>query len=381
MPFSPDQFAAKLLELRTSFGASSEDVSTATGLSPSRLSMLETGQTSPTGDEILIVATYFSCDFSWLIEDNAENSDANLRVLFRIEGERISSADRRSIAEFIALCKNEAFLDDVLGHRHAPSNFEFIPKGWKETDKGRNCARDFREAHRLPLNAYIPDVFDWLRSAGFRVFRRSLISSPISGLFVEHPIAGKCILVNYTEDKYRQRFSAAHEAGHALMDAGKEFNLSGPEDYSSGSLNEMRANAFASAFLMPPELLQKLGSPADWNRPDKIVDTADRLWVSIPALLSALRSAGLIDDHTREAMKGKMLRLPEKREPELSGDLSPRQFERKEALLRVGLHQAYVGRCFEAFKQNEISMGRLSEMLLVDASEIAEIAAVFHVSI
>lgn len=66
---------------------------------------------------------------------------------------------------------------------------------------------------------------------------------------IRHPEVGRCILVNYDEDVYRQRFTAAHELAHALMED-SEFNVSLSRDGSN--LVEVRANAFASHYLVPP---------------------------------------------------------------------------------------------------------------------------------
>jgi Zn-dependent peptidase ImmA (M78 family) len=70
--------------------------------------------------------------------------------------------------------------------------------------------------HAVPL-----DVYADFRSIGIHVFRRKLGNSKISGLFIMHPVAGKCALVNSNEDVYRQRFSAAHETIHRLSGRGR----------------------------------------------------------------------------------------------------------------------------------------------------------------
>ena len=62
------------------------------------------------------------------------------------------------------------------------------------------------------------DIYRDFRSIGAHIFRRHLLNSNISGLFVAHPTAGACLLVNYDEDVYRQRFSVAHEMAHAIFD-------------------------------------------------------------------------------------------------------------------------------------------------------------------
>ena len=338
MAFTSQGFAQKLRNLRESFGDTLDEVANATGIETQALQALEVGSTTPTGDDVLILADYFKREFPWLIDDDAVDPDENVTLLLRSEGGRLATADCHAIAEFLHLCKSQTLFEELLEIRPAIAEFQFTVRGSFFKGQGIDCARDFRERHELPPNGIIPDIFQWLRDSGLRVFRREMLpDSSISGLFVNHPEAGKCILVNASEDPYRQRFSAAHETGHALLDTNKGFNVSAVADDASEELVEIRANSFASAFLMPPELLTMLGTSQQWRRPEKIVEAADRLSVTIPALLSALVRDNIIDEAARSSLRDMKLRLPDKREPELVG-LTGRQLERKKTLLASGLH-------------------------------------------
>lgn len=397
MVFTAEGFARKLRDLRRSRDEPLEVLADTTGIDLQSLQALEAGSTVPSGDQVLILADHFSSEFTWLIDDAEPDPDANAAAAMRSEGGQLSAADRHSIAEFIHLCKSQALLEDLLGQKQKEARFTWAPaklpgfRRERHNVQGINCAKAFRHWRDLPPNAIIPDIFQWLRDSGIRVFRRALQpNSPISGLFIRHPVAGRCILINYTEDIYRQRFSAAHEAGHALMDDGKPFNISRPSDQSVGFSaistdtddvwTEVRANAFASAFLMPPELLLKMGTPDQWRRPEKIVQAASELFVSIPALLSALFRDRLIDKDTRENLKSNRLRLPSRNDPELRG-LNSNEMERKKALLEKGIHSAYVHQGFEAHHQGLISLGKLAEMLLIKPGEVRELAELFGTSL
>lgn len=379
MAFTSQGFAQKLRSLRESFGNTLDEVAAATGIGTQALQALEAGTAPPTGDEVLILADYFKREFPWLIDDEASDPDETITLLLRSEGGRLAATDRHAIAEFLHLCKSQALLEELLEIRPTVAEFQFTVQGTFYKGQGINCAYAFRKWYQLPPNGVIPDVFQWLRDAGLRVFRRPLPNSPISRLFIRHPEAGKCILINAFEDLYRQRFSAAHETGHALLDANKGFNVSAADDGNS-ELTEIRANFFASSFLMPPELLTKLGTREQWQRPEKIKEAADRLSVTIPALLSALVRDKIIDETTRSNLRIMQLRLPEKRDPELDG-LSGRQLERKAALLTTGLHSKYVQQAFDAHRQGLISMAKLADMLLVDPSEVGELASLFGTSL
>ncbi len=381
MPFSTQAFAQKLSNLRQSFGNSLNEITDATGIDINSLQAFESASAIPSGDDVLILSDYFKCEFTWLIEDDEPNPDENAIHMLRSESGRLVAADRHAIAEFLHLCKSQALLEELLNIRPKDTEFKFMPKGNYYKGHGKDCAYLFREWNKLPYNSVIPDIFKWLRDSGFRVFRRSLPNSDVSGLYIRHPYAGHCILVNYAEDIYRQRFSVAHEAGHALMDANIPFNVSDQSDDSSQEFKEIRANSFASCFLMPSELLTKLGTQEQWRRPEKIIEVADRLSVSILALLSALKRDNIIDDQTRSTLRSMKLRLPIKNEPELSGDLSERQRERKKALLAAGLHTDYVSTAFEAHRQRLISLAKLADILLVDTRDVAELADIFGMSL
>jgi Zn-dependent peptidase ImmA (M78 family) len=71
----------------------------------------------------------------------------------------------------------------------------------------------------------------------------------MSGLFLRHSSVGHCILVNYHHERSRKRFSYAHEYAHALLDRDKTATVSLEQNRSD--MAEVRANAFAAAFLMP----------------------------------------------------------------------------------------------------------------------------------
>lgn len=377
MAFTTQGFARKLRGLREQYGNTLSEVAERTGIGTQTLQAMETGNATPTGDEVLILTDFFRCEFSWLIEDDAINPDEKATMLLRSERTRLASSDRHAIAEFLHLCKSQALLEEMSGHRAIGEEFQFTPRGNSFKGHGIDCAKALRAHHKLTPNAIIPNIFDWLRKSGLRVFRRSLPNSRVSGLFVRHAEAGRCILINYNDDIYRQRFSAAHEAGHALLDADKDYNISDLNDANSREFIELRASTFASCFLMPPELLRMFGNADQWRRPEKVAEVAGRLFVSIPALLSALKRDKILDEQAVATIKDARPRLPYKQEPELMGDYTARQLERKAALLSNGLHAAYVQQAFDAHRQGLISLAKVADMLLVEPAEVNDIATLF----
>ena len=376
MAFTNVAFGRKLANIRTAFGQDREALARSSGIGADRLAVLEDGGAEPTGDEVLILADRFKKNFRYFLSDDATDPDADVEFLFRTSGEDLPPADRVAISEFVYLCRCQAHLERDLGRHASHPGFEFRPTGSFLKGHGQKCAAALRHHLGLKDNEVIRDVFGSMRSMGFKVFRRRLENSNISGLFMRHPEAGPCVLVNLAEGMARQRFSAAHEWGHGLMD-GKPIVLSTIGEWTSNDLIELRANTFASDFLMPPAILSSIGF--QWNEPKVVSDWAERFRVSVPALLTALVAAKLITRERREELRSAP-RPPEPPDPELEG-VNQTQLSRRRLLLERGISSDYVHLCFEAFSQEVISFGLLCEMLLSSAAGVYEIAQLFGRSI
>lgn len=324
---------SKLSEYRVQLELSVEEVSAALHISPGRLCSIEAGALEPTGDEVLMLADLYKCDFKYFISNERLAPFDQTQILYRKHGSEFAKEDRLAIQEFLYLCETEAFLTKELKAKH----IEFSPpatSGHYKND-GIRAAAAFRTFNRLPHNGVSNNLYDEIRQIGVHVFRRKLGNSNVSGLFLAHPTAGKCILVNYSEDVYRQRFSAAHELAHALFDAhsGPSITYSRPDrnDYV-----ELRANTFASRYLMPPEVLRQLPTPEQWTSEDT-VHWAQRLRVSCTALAIGLKSERLISEQAFQRINASRVPRSSKIDPELPAHLTDRQRERKTRLLERGL--------------------------------------------
>lgn len=364
---------SKLAKYREQLQESLLDVENSTGIDSTRIAQIEFGQTEPTGDEILILADHYRCDLKFFISNEQVAPFEQTETLYRAHGSDFSKEDRRAVQDFLYLCETEDFLMKELGR--APGSFLFSPSGDYFKGHGEAAAARLRSAIGHAENAVPRDVYAEFRSVGVHVFRRKLGNSNISGLFIAHPVAGKCALVNYSEDIYRQRFSAAHEMAHAIFDVDQEASVSFDRT-DRADLVEVRANRFASCYLMPPAFLSKLPDPNGWSDSDAI-GWANKLRVSCSALAIALREAKLVDEATYGRIS--RLRVPRnaKIDPELPESLTPTQRSRKEQLLERGLSDYYVALCFEAHSSGVISQGRLSEALLCGQAELTELANLY----
>jgi len=161
---------------------------------------------------------------------------------------------------------------------------------------------------------------------------------------------------------------------HAIFDHDQEASVSFVNN--GRDLREVRANRFASCFLMPPPFLRNIRVKDGWNDQEAL-RWANDLRVSCHALGIALKEAGIVDANRGAQIQH--LRVPRdaKVDPELPATLNSAQRQKKAHLLESGLSDFYVDLCFEAFKQGAISQGRLAEALLTSPSGLVELAGLY----
>lgn len=373
MAIDRQTLGSKLSKYRGQLKESIVECASATGIDVDRLTSIEAGQVEPSGDEVLILADHYRCDFKFFISNEQVAPFEQTETLYRAHGNDFTKEDRRAVQDFLYLCEIEDFLMRELGR--PPKAFSFLPTGNFFKGHGEAAASSLRAKLGYSDRQVPRDIYAEFRSVGVHVFRRKLGNSNISGLFIMHPTAGKCALVNHSEDIYRQRFSAAHEMAHAIFDSAQKASVS--FEHPSGSdMLELRANRFASCFLMPPAFLGQLPEPALWTDAEA-QEWANNLRVSCAALAIALKEAKLIDTGVYNRIRNLRVSREAKIDPELPENLNHIQRQRKSHLLELGLSDDYVGLCFEAFSVGVISIGRLAEALLCSHGELAELASLY----
>jgi Zn-dependent peptidase ImmA (M78 family) len=374
MSFDRAAFADKIRRSMEHLGVDGNEVMVGTGIPEARFLILRAGSADPTGDEVLILADYFDSDYKFFISNERLAAFEETDSLYRKHGELFSKSDRRAIQQFLYLCECESWLWKSNPHRS--ESFGFAPQGSNFKRQGHAAASELRSHFGYRDDQIPSDLFRDIRKLGIHVFRRKLENSSISVVMIRHPEAGRCILVNYDEDVYRQRFTAAHELAHALMED-SEFNVSLSRDGSN--LIEVRANAFASHYLIPPVFARSvLTRIATWND-TTIIEWAKRLKVSTEVLRISLKEQRIIDNITFNQLKGSRVPRDQKIDPEI-GSETGRTRDRKLSLLQRGLSMRYVNECLEALDNRRISHARAAEMLMVREDEMGEIKALFTVS-
>jgi len=378
MAFNLKALGDKLSCYRNQFQYSLADVASSTGIAEAELKEIEDGNRRPSGDEILILADFYKCDYKFFLSNEKLASFEQTETLFRAYGNDFSKHDRWSVQECLFLAECEAYLERAL-HKQSKDSFSFNKVGDHFKTHGKQAAKLLRTHLKYSEKEVSMNIYNDMRRLGIRVFRRKLENSNISGLYIKHPVAGRCVLINYSEDVYRQRFTAAHEMAHAILDNEDDSLVSFTWDKTN--LKEVRANTFASAYLLPPEAIIKIPDYQCWTH-EKAIEWANKFKVSAQVLAISLSENRLINRAAySEILKAK---VPKefKVDPELPDSIPARSKERKRMLLEHGLSGYYVALCFEAYREHVVSASRLVEILLLESdNQLIELAKLYGESI
>lgn len=375
MSFDKKLFGDKLKRCREQLQLNIGEVSIKTGFDQNHLSSLEAGLTEPTGDEVLILSDFFKHDYNFFISNEQKSASEQVDILYRKFGDEMSKSDRWKVQEFIFLCECEEYILNALDFSKV--NFSVTPTGAYYKNHGNDAALKLRKTLGYGEEYVIQDPYFEFRRLGFHIFRRRLSNSNISGLFINHPYAGQCILVNYHEDIFRQNFTLAHEAAHAIFDFSENVNISF-DDEDKGNLKEVRANTFAANFLMPKEFLKKNRNVV-WTR-ETIVRVCLKLKINPPVLAISLKEAGVISEDEYHQAKEVKIPTADKRDPELA-DLPPRLQAGRKKLMELGLSTFYVRKCHEAYNKGFISASRMAEMFLISEIDLPGVLQLFNLQL
>lgn len=149
--------------------------------------------------------------------------------------------------------------------------------------------KDDPSQFRLPV-----DPFSIAKELGISVYGESL-EPDVSGLLRKHSEEDDPeIVLNASDHRNRQRFTCAHELGHFNMRSQKgsfgEWNYVDRRDVLAGAgtdPDEIYANRFAAALLMPQRAVKKL-----WE--GEVAPLAYKFGVSPEAMSNRLKNLGLL---------------------------------------------------------------------------------------
>ncbi len=150
--------------------------------------------------------------------------------------------------------------------------------------------------YQLPVN-----VYELAHIMNIPVHLR-VLEEDVSGVLVVNN--GKATIgINANQHPNRQRFTTAHELGHFILHrpiSGVFVDRTFRRDYTSSNgttLEEIQANAFAAALLMPEELLRNEIGSLDLYDAEAVTNISEWLGVSEQALVIRLTRLGFISDY------------------------------------------------------------------------------------
>ncbi len=379
MPLDLGKFSEKVKRLISQFMVSLDELSNTIGIPKERIQDLINAKAEPSGDEVLIFADFFKTDYRYFISNEKAVPIEQTEVLFRRYSKDFSKEDRMAVQEVLYMAECEHFLQSELGCLRSSFVFNYSPIGTYFKGHAEDAAIKLRlhlgyQDHAMRIN-----VFEDIRKIGFHVFRRKLSNSGVSGVSIKHPTAGRCILINHNEDIYRQRFTLIHEAAHGLFDLVDNQDVFVSYDYKGKKdLREVRADNFASNFLLPKEFIIKI-NVNNWDD-SNVIEWCNKLCINPEPFSIALKAAGFINDDIQKHFKALKIPQSQKTDSELPASLSENGKHRKLILLQKGLSDYYVRLCFDAYRENIVSLSRVAEMLLIEENMLYKIMDLYGVN-
>ncbi len=253
------RLGGRLRKTRELCGFSQESVANELELPRTALTNIENGNRKVSILELAKLAEIYKCSPSFFLEESEESRAEDIMVvLHRVLPERMNDPENRSsVRRIVDLYREGVGLLRMLGRRiyaEVPNHAAEMKSAGTAIQQGERVAHE--ERCRLCLgDAPIRNIAELLSEQGIWTAATDLPDS-MSGLFIHNPSTGFAVLVNAGHGLERRRFSYAHEYAHVLFD--REQSVRMTLQKNSSEFAEMRANAFASAFLMPS------GGVAQW---------------------------------------------------------------------------------------------------------------------
>ncbi|MCZ8065690.1 MAG: ImmA/IrrE family metallo-endopeptidase [Microcystis sp.] len=332
---------------------------------------IEEGRNEITGDQLVLLSVMYRRDFRYFVTGDYPSAESQVQEIFR-RNAALSKSDRIAIQEFVRLCEYEDFLEREVFQRQPTkipnyAQYQFNHSYFKR--QGEEAASLERE--RLGLGQQpVENIFELIRNQGIHIFKRQLEDKNISGLYINHPVAGHCILINYLDDLYRQNFSAAHEYCHALFDSSEGQEVTYLKSLNARSELEWRANSFAGSFLVSKQRIESDYSPAEsyeaWVR--LIRQIAERFRVSSQVVIIRLSELTWLNKALQDQLiqeKRLVIKHDEKFDPETPPTLSSGMRSKSAQIIRQGLSWHFIDLCTEAYRRGEITHHKLLDMLLL----------------
>lgn len=308
------ELGQRLRAARTEGGYSQEQVAAALAIPRSAVSLIESGERSLASSELARLSQIFKWPAESLLfgrrdPDGApEQSPREGEVLryFRAAGS-LGAADEKWLKSAEDQWVTYADLEAKLFGSQRWELPTYPALHGRAYEQGERLAQ--HERRRLGMGvAPIRSMIALLEGEGVKVLMSPFPPAQeraVSGAYFFSKDLGPCVLVNENELASRRRFTEAHEYCHFLIDR----ELTEGEICSHDRRREpfeMRANAFAAAFLMPAGGIQESLEDSEVGNvgPEDAVHLMFRFGVSHQAILWRLVNLRWITQGEREELTG-----------------------------------------------------------------------------
>ena len=245
--------ASRLRDARTAASLTQEQVAKSLELPRTAIVQFESGNRAVSTLELAKLAQLYGRPIASFFDSEPQSQEEDVLVaLFRaaqVEGQDMPW--QSDVSRYLGICRAGVELEHLLDrppHVGPPSYDLPQPRNVMDAVEQGNVVAE-QERRRLSLGHNpIPDMSDLINSQNIWASGAEL-PDDMSGLFLQHSSIGLFILVNFGHSRARKRFSYAHEYAHALLDRKDPATVSREENRRN--LSEVRANAFAAAFLLP----------------------------------------------------------------------------------------------------------------------------------
>lgn len=270
MPVTQEELAKRLKAAREACGLKQGEAAEHLSVSRPTVAQMEAGNRGVTSLELDQLAGLYGRDIRDFLADEFRPEDA-LLALFRGDGDAPESvAALHDLRHCAALGREITNIEGLLGIDRTASLPDYglpAPRTrWKAITHGERVAQ--KERRRLGIgDGPLPNVAELLEVQGVRTAQAKL-SQDISGVTVVDREFGAFVVVNIDHPFVRRRFSYTHEYCHVLLDRSAKATVSRAQDRDK--VVEVRANAFAAAFLMPADGVLEFVTGLGKGRPSRL---------------------------------------------------------------------------------------------------------------
>lgn len=317
-------------------------------VSAQALSKYERDEMMPGSDVLAALAKVLNVPESYLLGQE----DLTLESVEFRKNQITSKKEEASIkASVLGAVERYLEIEDFVGASSASwSGPQGAPFAVDEPAEAEAAAMRLRTTWNLG-NDPIPNLAEFLEEQGVKVIPLKL-GERVSGLMCSAR-RGKgtdvpVIIVNQGDTGERQRFTLAHELGHLVLQV------------PDGANGEKLAHRFASAFLMPADILWKeVGKHRDALSIGELAELKALFRVSIQAITYRLKDLHIIAEPLFKRLFDEYERRGWRKPPyEEPGAVVP---ERPERFTRL---------CFRAVSEGAVSEAKAAELLGVSVREL-----------